>query len=154
MHKNTARIVNDIVDFAYDSFQRNVPIGDTYRTYEAVYKTHAIAGSIAGIEEASAGVNKTVPTHAGESPEYPLFVHRGTGIFGPHRSPIVSPKGNVMRFNIGAGNPYFMKQGDPGNIFRLQVKGQKPQPYLEDVVRETRLYIERQKSKFTRMLLE
>lgn len=54
---------------------------------------------------------------------YALWVHNGTGIYGPHKTPIV-PLGNSW-FNvlhwIGPGGE---------DIFAKSVKGQKPQPFM------------------------
>lgn len=56
-----------------------------------------------------------VPTN----PPHAMWVHQGTGVYGPHESPIVSPKGGTMTFKIN--NKWFR---------RKSVLGQRPNPYL------------------------
>lgn len=125
--------VEDLADFAKGSFQRHVPIGDTFRTFEAVNSTRAVKRPFG--YEASAGVGR-VPTLGRESSQYPLFVHRGTGIFNRDGgTPIYPTHGNVLVFHNKAGE----------KIFTRWVKGQVPQPYLEEVRAETNAYYEAKK---------
>lgn len=56
-----------------------------------------------------------------EDPPEAIWVHEGTGIFGPRKSAIVSPNGNFMVF-----------RGRTGIVKTLSVKGQHPQPYLTE----------------------
>lgn len=55
------------------------------------------------------------------SSNYPLFVDRGTGIFGPAHAPIHSRRAHVMRFDVAEGT-----------LFRAEVKGQPPQHFMLD----------------------
>ncbi len=64
-----------------------------------------------------------------EEPEHARWVHGGTGIYGPHASPIVPVRGNFMWFHAY------------GRKWKLaSVKGQPAQPYLDEaqeIVRST-----------------
>lgn len=57
-----------------------------------------------------------------EQPEHAKWVHGGTGLFGPHRTPIVSRTPGKLLVFIGRR----------GKVATLSVRGQRPQPYLED----------------------
>lgn len=54
-----------------------------------------------------------------ELPKHAVWVHGGTGVYGPHESPIVSPTGGIMRFVI-----------DGRVFYRRSVLGQRSNPYL------------------------
>lgn len=58
----------------------------------------------------------SIPDH----PKHAIWVHEGTGIFGPHHSPIV-PR----------SSPFLVFKGNHGWIRTRSVRGQSPQPYLE-----------------------
>lgn len=58
-------------------------------------------------------------------PVYAKWVHDGTGIYGPHGTPIVPRKSPFMRFQIDG--KWFAKKS---------VQGQQPQPYLKEAVEE------------------
>jgi len=54
-------------------------------------------------------------------PRYGIFVHDGTGIYGPRKSPIVPRTAPYLKFTIG------------DRTFRLRsVKGQEPQPFMDE----------------------
>jgi hypothetical protein len=63
-----------------------------------------------------------------KSPKHALFVHEGTGVYGPSKKPyFAKPPLKFMVF------PRWSKAVRPDKIFRLEsVRGQKPQPYLEN----------------------
>ena len=50
---------------------------------------------------------------------YSIFVHEGTGLFGPRKAKIVPKTAKALRFRIG-----------DKLIFARSVKGQKPNPYM------------------------
>lgn len=55
-----------------------------------------------------------------KEPFYGIFVHDGTGIYGPHKSPIVPRTAPYLKFTIGE------------RTFRLRsVKGQEAQPFIK-----------------------
>lgn len=54
-------------------------------------------------------------------PKHAIWVHDGTGIYGPHRSPIVPRRARYLKFEY------------KGRLWRLRsVRGQRPQPFLTD----------------------
>jgi len=55
--------------------------------------------------------------------EYSLFVHEGTGIYGPTGQPIVPQRASVLVFDW-QGKTWFLKQ----------VAGQKPNPYADRAI--------------------
>lgn len=58
-------------------------------------------------------------------PKYAKWVHDGTGIYGPHGTPIVPRKAPFMVFSIDG--KWFRKR---------EVKGQQAQPYLREALEE------------------
>ena len=54
---------------------------------------------------------------------YSLFVHEGTGLWGPNRSIIYASKGNVFRLE---------KEGRV--FYRKWFRGQRPQPFLKEAI--------------------
>lgn len=85
-------------------------------------KTHALKEASIGRGE----VRLVGPGHVvGEMglkrfPKHGVFVHQGTGIFGEHRRPFTSPRGNLMKFKTDSGRW----------ISKYSIRGQEPQPYL------------------------
>lgn len=56
---------------------------------------------------------------------YALFVHEGTGVYGPTGSPITPKAGQFLVFTPkGASRP----------VFARSVQGQRPQPFLTDAL--------------------
>jgi hypothetical protein len=56
-----------------------------------------------------------------EEPKYAIWVHDGTGIYGPNNHPIIPNSGKIMVWENEDGN----------TIKAKSVKGQKANPYLE-----------------------
>lgn len=84
----------------------------------------AVQGPLGFIPGVGTSGGKTVSHIVIELPEEPLhavWVHEGTGEFGPHNSPIVSPSGGFMIF-----------RGRIGIVKTRSVKGQVAQPYLTE----------------------
>lgn len=81
----------------------------------------------------------------GESPDYPWFVYRGTGLFGPTKKPITPKSQPKMKFR-GDVLPYG-KTSDGvfrGNFYTLtQSKGQEPQDYISPSVKAMEEYIDK-----------
>jgi len=65
--------------------------------------------------EVIAQINISLPT----KPAHAVWVHEGTGIYGPHNSPIVPRT-----------HPYLVFHIDGRKFVRKSVRGQPPQPYL------------------------
>jgi hypothetical protein len=62
---------------------------------------------------------------------YPLFVHEGTGLYGPLKRAITPKRAKFMVF-----------LGRTGLVKTKSVKGQRPQPYMEHAYDDARAYIE------------
>ena len=58
---------------------------------------------------------------------YALYVHQGTGIYGPHKKRIVPTTKKALAFQIGGKW-----------IYRRSVKGQKPNPFMKRAFDEVR----------------
>lgn len=65
-------------------------------------------GNLTGLVVQDAGVAK-----------YGVWVHNGTGIYGPNHSPIVPVNAKMLKFKIGGQT-----------FYRRSVKGQKPNPFM------------------------
>lgn len=119
--------MHEVADFIEDLFVQKVPY-QTGRTLHAVRQGRINKTSYGYSMEV--GVGQIFGLKYGESPNYPLFVHEGTGIFrdGAGESGLVTPShGNVMAFE---------KLGE-GTVFTRWVEGQPAQPYLEEITAET-----------------
>jgi hypothetical protein len=60
--------------------------------------------------------------------EYGLYVHEGTGIYGPKGQPIRPKRGQYLRFE--SRNPRTTAPGRGSIVFARQVRGQRPNRYL------------------------
>lgn len=68
---------------------------------------------------------------------YAKYVHDGTGIHGPHGTPIVPVTAKALKFRYsGPGGSKTTPKEKRGWVFAKSVKGQKPQPFLTDALRE------------------
>lgn len=84
----------------------------------------AVRGPLGFVPGSGSAGGKMVTHIVIELPEHPahaVWVHEGTGIFGPHHSPIVSPSGGFMVF-----------RGRIGIVKTKLVRGQVAQPYLTE----------------------
>lgn len=68
--------------------------------------------------------------------EYAKWVHEGTGIYGPHRTPIVPVSAKALKFKPGpmigplrAGQRRTSRR-NTAFIFRASVRGSPPRPFL------------------------
>ncbi|WP_010174888.1 HK97 gp10 family phage protein [Bacillus coahuilensis] len=59
--------------------------------------------------------------------KYALMVNNGTGEYGPNKRPITPKNGEYLVFNVGGKT-----------IFTKEVKGQKPNPYIDNSISETK----------------
>lgn len=66
--------------------------------------------------------------------EYGLYVHEGTGIYGPRGAPIRPKRGRYLVFE--ARNARTTPRGRGNLVFARQVRGQRPQPFLLDALKE------------------
>jgi hypothetical protein len=86
--------------------------------------------------------NDSVSLRVGSPLDYAMYVHRGTGIYGPHGTPIVPVTAKALRFR----KPKMMgplPQGvrnAPKNrrpfVFAKSVKGSPPSPFLSDALKD------------------
>lgn len=133
--------VEDFASFAEDSFIKHVPYASG-RTLNAIHKGKVEKTPFG--YQAEVGVKSIFGLREGESPDYPLFVHEGTGLWadGGTGSAITPLNGNVIAFE---------KLGE-GTVFTRWVSGQAPQPYLEDVEEEVSEYIFKKKRELAAIL--
>lgn len=59
----------------------------------------------------------------GSNLEYAIYVHEGTGIYGPSGKPITPKRSRVLVFKVRGKT-----------VFAHSVKGQRPQPFLVDAL--------------------
>lgn len=139
-------LMDDIADEAERVFIQHIPF-QSGRTLNALEK-----GDInkhPGFYSVSIGIRPIENVEPGEDPEYPLFVHEGTGIFAKDGNRgLILPKGFGQGevgddlFSNEPGNVIaFQKGGDGELVFTRYVKGQQPQSYLDDVHREMERYL-------------
>ncbi len=128
----------DVAEFAESAFQFEQPVGNTGRMLSATSSTRAtrIAGTTFGYE-ASAGISEIDETRGNDPEEglYPLYVLKGTGIYGPHAD-LYGTKGYLPAH----GNVMVFEKLGEGPIFTRYVKGQEPNPFFDIVIRETKAY--------------
>jgi hypothetical protein len=63
----------------------------------------------------------------GNSVNYAIHVHEGTGIYGPKRRPITPRRAKVLRFQVGGKV-----------LYRPRVRGVKGRPYLRNALSAAR----------------
>jgi len=68
----------------------------------------------------SGGLVVTIGTNL----DYAMYVHDGTGVYGPAHRPIRPRRGHVMMFHSGSG----------GVVFAREVRGQRGTKYLERAI--------------------
>lgn len=162
-------LLDDVADFAETSLKAHVPFYSG-RMHDAIERDRVQRivhqGDIA--YKVNIGIGAIPPTQ-GESPEskrlqYPIFVLRGTGEFGPTGLPIRSGgnlAGNVKDIfeslevsnliqgpkQASHGNVMAFEEGGE-TVFTRRVKGQKPNDFLDRAIDETNEYIERKKLPF------
>lgn len=126
VHRMYDDLLTGTVEDAEEFLRFAVPKGETDRLSEAVshHKAHetdeglSAAVGIPKIESpggVSPGVKDLFSPGEQDSDDYPLFVDRGTGIFGPAGVPITARRVHVMHFEDEQGL----------DIFRGEVKGQE-----------------------------
>lgn len=126
LHQALVEMVRGIVVESARFLRAEVP-KDTGRLAEAV--DHSEVEDVAKTIEARLGIKpigeaglnaalRTVPG-AQDSSHYPVFVDRGTGVFGPTASPIFARVGHKMVF-----------EGERGTVFAHSVEGQHGQHFM------------------------
>jgi phage gpG-like protein len=70
----------------------------------------------------------------GTNVKYAIFVHEGTGIHGPRRTPIVPVRARVLRWPVknqsGSGRRRYRGGGTEQYAYAKSVKGVKARPFL------------------------
>lgn len=126
--------MHEIGDFVEDLFVQKVPYASG-RTLHAVRQGRINKTPYGYTMEV--GVGQIFGLKYDESPDYPLFVHEGTGIFanradGSSDAGLITPQhGNVIAFE---------KLGE-GTVYTKWVQGQRAQPYLDEITEESDAYI-------------
>jgi hypothetical protein len=109
--------VNDLAEIVHSEAVRNAPLGET-----GELKSHGIIlrkGNRINTSDSLATYEARVELNP--DVEHGIWVHEGTGEFGPYRTRIVPTHFRFMVFNIG------------GKWFqRTSVRGQQAQPFLTD----------------------
>lgn len=138
--------MDDVADFAIKSLQRNVPLGDTGRTFEHIHRGN-VERTAYGYK-VEIGILPIELLKSGESADYPVFVHEGTGMFSDDPHWIVPQHGNVMVFEVDDGT----MSGGGRTIFTRNVEGQEAQPYMDTVEKETSAYIRLKKREIAALI--
>lgn len=67
----------------------------------------------------------TYGSRIGTNVFYALWVHNGTGLYGPRHMKILPKKGKYLRF---------VPKGSSEAVFARSVKGMRPNPFLKDAL--------------------
>lgn len=106
---------------ARDLLRRANRVANTARLLCPV-DTGRLRGSItAQLVETSVGPAAVVGTNV----EYAQFVHDGTGMFGPHHTPIVPVRAKFLRWQ---------PKGQKEFVYRRSVQGMPGRPFLRDAL--------------------
>lgn len=94
----------------------------------------------ASIEHQTRVEGTTVIGWAGSGLDYALYVHEGTGIYGPRQQRIYPVTARVLAFEPSFGLQKTRPKGKRGFVFAYSVAGMKGTPYLVDALREISPY--------------
>lgn len=131
--------LEDVAKFVEHDFHRQVPRGETNRLFGAVNRSR-VEKSPKGFK-VEIGIKPIPPSKPGESPQYPLFVDQGTGLFGERHNIITPTHGNVMVFEYKGRT-----------IFTRFVEGQKGQHFSDIVYTDSKAYFKVKKHELARIL--
>lgn len=122
-----------------DMFDEAVRIGEHSAKLYAPKRTRRLESAISstpahervdyGVIDASVGVDPVDGYDEG-SPDYPFFVNVGTGLFGPLSDYIYAKRADVMVFV------------DRKFVVAKRVRGQRPQPYMDDAFEDVDSYLD------------
>lgn len=73
---------------------------------------------------------RTLTVRIGTNVEYAIWVHDGTGIYGPMHRPITPKKSRYLRFKPKGSSKY---------VYAQSVKGMRPNPFLLDALPAARI---------------
>lgn len=82
------------------------------------------------IQTARVRRNNLPGARVGSNVKYALWVHQGTGIYGPRRTKIVPRSRKALRF---------IPKGQTGYVFARSVRGMRPNHYLTNALPAARL---------------
>ncbi len=113
--------IEDIADEIEETARELAPLGETGTLKEHPVDRRDLRRRVQG----PGGLVVKSEISVAKDPIYAKWVHDGTGIYGPHGTPIVPRKAPFMRF-------YWEGKWHK----RATVAGQEPQPYLKEAVEE------------------
>lgn len=132
-----SRVEITLDDAAIDRLLRS-PDGDVGREVRrVVVATRNVAVAMAPVDDGPLRASlrtkfeygsRTVKGWVYSDLEYALYVHEGTGIYGPKGSPIKPKRGQFLVFE--ARNARTTPRGRGNLVFARQVRGQRPQRFL------------------------
>lgn len=118
------------------------PDGDVYKAVnDVVLATRNLAVSLAPVDDGPLRASlrtkmdvtsRMVKGWVYSDLEYALYVHEGTGIYGPKGTPIKPKRGKYLVFQ--ARNARTTASGRGNLVFARQVRGQRPQRFLLDAL--------------------
>lgn len=94
--------------------------------YQVALKVEARAKELCTSATVRPTIRSGVNQHGawvGSDHELALWLENGTGVYGPHHSPIVPTSSTVLVFPS--------RRGGKGFVFAKSVRGQKAKPFLE-----------------------
>jgi hypothetical protein len=137
-----SRVEITLDDAEIDRLLRS-PAGDVYKAVrDVVLATRNFAVSMAPVDDGPlrASLRTKMEASAREVKgwvysdlEYALYVHEGTGIYGPKGQPIRPKNGRFLVFE--ARNARTTPRGRGNIVFARQVRGQRPQRFLLEALR-------------------
>lgn len=84
----------------------------------------------------------TITVRIGSGEKHALFVHEGTGIYGPKGTPIRPKRAKVLRFlSSRSASSGFIGPGGQGFVFVKEVKGMRPRPYLTKALERAKAFL-------------
>lgn len=137
-----SRVEITINDAEVDRLLRSAD-GDVYKAVErVVLATRNLAVSMAPVDDGPLraslrtrmqATSREVKGWVYSNLEYALYVHEGTGIYGPRGQPIRPKRGQYLVFE--ARNARTTPRGRGNLVFAREVRGQRPQRYLLNALR-------------------
>lgn len=137
-----SRVIITLDDAEIDRLLRS-PEGDVYKAVRTVVlATRNLAVSMAPVDDGPLraslrtkmeATTREVKGWVYSDLEYALYVHEGTGIYGPKGQPIRPKRGRYLVFE--ARNARTTPRGRGNIVFARQVRGQHPQRFLLEALR-------------------
>jgi hypothetical protein len=115
LHRHGRRAMGRIMEYAEQQARDKAPVRSRRLQQQIRHRVEDRGSKVVGVLFVTARNPQT-------RREYSYLVTRGTGIYGPYRTPIRPKNAKYLRF-IG-------RDGKP--VYRKQVKGQKPNPFMRE----------------------